>query len=79
MEQEIHEIKILKKAVAAGIAKVKAKKFAKKQKAADAANKAMRAKFNPKTSQPKSKSDLQPARRARADLEIKKAIMAGKV
>lgn len=74
MEQEINEMKgMIKTAIAAGMSKIKASRFKKNQAAAKAGNVKLKAMFDPKSSyQPPNKSDLQPARRAKADIAMTK-------
>ena len=81
MDEQINEMKsMIKKAVAAGMKRYKDGRFAKKQAAAKEGNVKMRAMFDPKSSYKRSaKMDLQKGRAARADVNIKKAMMAGKV
>jgi hypothetical protein len=74
MDDQLNEIKgMIKGAVAAGMKKLKDSRFKKQQAIAKEGNVKLKAMFDPKSSyQPPIKQDLQPGRRARADIAMTK-------
>jgi hypothetical protein len=72
MKEEINEIRSIKKAISAGMKKVKDFKFKKNQVSAAEGNAKLKAMFNPKSSYTGTKMNLEPGRVAKADLAIKK-------